>query len=395
MSEYRRRLLMNSLPIEESYSVYVTTEANQTIQLISTSFDVSKIDRVIVYDTNSIIASFVAGSGVSHTFPRVGSHKVKIKLKVGTNNFQNLFYDCTALTNIQNDIFDVAENAGTTDYMFSGVFSNTKLSEIPQDLFLKVSGNTTLSMFSGAFRGCPIKEIPVKLFSTIRGTIKDYMFNTSFYGCSNLETLPEDLFSYVQSTAIGMFRYTFFGCKKLKAIPELLFCNVIGYPKENMFAYTFYGCSDLSYLPTNMLSGINGAPAASMYNRTFSACASLTEIPVGIFGNISGASATSMYEGTFYRCSNLSKIPDNLFGNLTGTADNMFYITFGFCSSLTGQSASLSDGTKLYEKWSDEIPFNITTQGETKSGCYYLCTGLSDYTDIPDFWKKLDVIEII
>lgn len=326
MSGYRRRLLMNGMQVEEPYSIYITTEPNQTIDLISTSFDVSKIDRVIVYDTGHVFTTFTVNAGVQETFPRAGSHKVKIKLKAGTNNFQNLFYNCSALTNVQDDIFNT-DNKTSSDNKFYYSFRNSGILSVPDSLF---NGHEE----------------------------SKNMFYSTFGYCKNLKSLPTNLFKGITIPKKNMFLGTFIS-SGLESIPDSLFQSLNGNYTEGIFRTTFYR-TNITSIPNGLFSGIYGIPQPYMFQQTFELCSKLLSIPVGLFNNINRDGSVAI---------------------------NMFKRTFANCTSLDGQSATMSDGTKLYNIWED-FPIE-STEGGIKSGCYNNCIGLDDYTDIPDFWKNL------
>ena len=60
-------------------------------------------------------------------------------------------------------------------------------------------------------------------------------------------------------------------------------------------------------------------------------------------------------------------------------AGNMFFQTFANCSGLTGQSATLANGKKLYEEFS-------TATSDHVALCYR-GTALSDLGSVPSAWK--------
>ncbi len=124
--------------------------------------------------------------------------------------------------------------------------------------------------------------------------------------------------------------------------------------KRPCFYQIFYECTNLTgKIPDNLFADISGAPGSNMYAEAFSGDTGLTgEIPLGLFGNLSGSPAY-----------------------------NMFYRTFYNCSGLTGNSAQNPDGTPLY----DVFP---TATSDQVGGMYLGATGLSDYSEIPDNWKK-------
>ena len=123
-----------------------------------------------------------------------------------------------------------------------------------------------------------------------------------------------------------------------------------GSRSQPCFRYTFADAYNIKTIPANLFAGISGAPAGDMFDHTFSGCSGLTSIPENLFGNISGPAQSGMFYGTFYNC-----------------------------TSLTGPSARIN-GKYLYEIWPD------ATCGQV--GGMYKGTGLDDWDNIPDAWKK-------
>jgi len=117
----------------------------------------------------------------------------------------NMFYGCTALANLPDDLFRYVTGVLDFNSSFRGC---TALDSIPDDLFRYNSDVTS-------FLGC-------------------------FYGCYNISTLPADLFHY--NPDVTSFANCFMYCNALTAIPAALFDYNVS---VSSFAYTFYGCSAL------------------------------------------------------------------------------------------------------------------------------------------------------
>ena len=221
----------------------------------------------------------------------------------------------------------------------------------------------------------------------IFGTLTDGTqpgFYSTFSGAYNMTgSIPSDLFAGITGApTAGMFSDTFNACRGLTSIPDGLFAGISGAPADSMFSSTFNACRGLTSIPDGLFAGISGAPASYMFSGTFNGCSGLTSIPDGLFAGISGAPASYMFLDTFSGCSGLTSIPENLFGNISGTSESqMFEGMFWRCASLTGPSAKIN-GQYLYEIWPNWNP--------TYYGTYTDCTGLSDYSAIPNSWKNDD-----
>lgn len=198
--------------------------------------------------------------------------------------------------------------------------------------------------------------------------------NSAFEGCAELAFLPDDdegSFADVES-----FNDAFAGCSSLAKIPEWLFFNC---KKVNSFSGVFSGCSSITEIPAGLFR--NGLQINS-FDSTFEDCKNLAAIPAGLFDDCKNANNFSF---TFRNCENLTEIPAGLFDNckmITG-----LLLTFGGCKNLAGESPhTIVDGNKihLYERDGE-------TGGFAKPGdfflCFYECTGLSDFADMPDGWK--------
>lgn len=88
--------------------------------------------------------------------------------------------------------------------------------------------------------------------------------------------------------------------------------------------------------------------------------------------------APNLFDTTFMNCTSLTAIPAGLFSGVSGSAPKLFNATFMNCSSLTGATPTIGD-KKLWEV--------AGTSVEVGGNCFYGCTGLSDYAEIPAQWK--------
>jgi uncharacterized repeat protein (TIGR02543 family) len=83
-----------------------------------------------------------------------------------------------------------------------------------------------------------------------------------------------------------------------------------------------------------------------------------------------------MFAYTFSGCSGLTGIGEDFVGIISGSASQDWYRTFYGCSSLTGESAKMTNGQKVYSIYEPESDLR-TFDG---------CTKLDDYIFIPDYW---------
>ena len=82
---------------------------------------------------------------------------------------------------------------------------------------------------------------------------------------------------------------------------------------------------------------------------------------------------------SFQGCTSLKSIPEGFFDNCPNLSN--FYCTFAGCTRLTGKVPELwTRGTN-----SAENDYKGNPNGEA---CFYQCEGVSNYDEIPEFWKK-------
>ena len=171
------------------------------------------------------------------------------------------------------------------------------------------------------------------------------------------------------------FSDVFLGCTKLTSVPANLFAN---HPNATSFSGAFFGCMSLKSIPAGLFA--NNRKVTDFYS-TFFGCTSLAAIPENLFAN--NPEVTS-FNFTFYGCKALTSIPANLFDNNRKVTD--FAYTFYGCKALTGESPyTMIDGQKvhLYERANYPEQF---TAPENSDRCFYGCTGLTDYSQIPTDW---------
>ena len=174
---------------------------------------------------------------------------------------------------------------------------------------------------------------------------------------------------------ITNFSDVFLGCIKLTSVPANLFAN---HPNATSFSGAFFGCMSLKSIPAGLFA--NNRKVTDFYS-TFFGCTSLAAIPENLFAN--NPEVTS-FNFTFYGCKALTSIPANLFDNNRKVTD--FAYTFYGCKALTGESPyTMIDGQKvhLYERANYPEQF---TAPENSDRCFYGCTGLTDYSQIPTDW---------
>ena len=181
-------------------------------------------------------------------------------------NCQNMFYNCTSLTEIVGlDTWDMS-NCNSISGAFQSCTSLTTIPTIPNGV----------PDMNSTFRDCSsLTSVP-----NIPNSVTN--MNGTFYGCTSLTTIPN-----MPNSVTNMY-FTFCSCSSLTTVPNISnsVTNMIG---------AFQGCTSLTSVPTIPNS------VTSMRN-TFTGCSSLA-----IVHNISN-SVTDM-TGTFFNCTSLTSVP--------------------------------------------------------------------------------------
>ena len=244
-----------------------------------------------------------------------------------------------------------------------------------KDPKVNITFKEDLTSLANAFSGCSaLKSIPENLFANCP-EVTDFSY--TFEGCSALKSIPENLF--VNNPEVIKFYGTFSGCKALTEIPENLFASN---PAVTDFSSTFIDCSALTTIPENLFAS---NPAVTDFSFTFSACSALKSIPENLFAN---NSAVTDFFRTFYGCLALKSIPSSLFDNNRKVTSFSFTCTFHGCSALTGESPyTMIDGQKVHLYERADYPEHFTAPTGFQD-CFYECTKLTDYAQIPSGWKE-------
>jgi hypothetical protein len=263
------------------------------------------------------------------------------------------------------------KNTGVTDWAvntfirFKNVKGFTQIGDNGKNSCLTVllpdswrTGNVSKTwLFSDMFKDDTglTGEIPANLFGRdSHAQPVDYMFDSAFSGCSGLTG----------------------------SIPAGLFDGISGTTKTHLFNSVFNGCSGLTgAIPAGLFDKITGSPTPYLWYAVFYGCSGLTgSIPAGLFANVAGIGKLSTYFASFRGCSNLTSIADPLLGAVTidGTATSVFSYMFYQCTKLTGESAKMSNGSKLY---------TVANNASYSQATYQGCIGLSDWGSIPSAWK--------
>ncbi|MDR1033942.1 MAG: InlB B-repeat-containing protein [Bifidobacteriaceae bacterium] len=265
---------------------------------------------------------------------------------------------------------DCRDNKGTISYMFQHAFdkytSTVKLTGgVIGIMGNGTSLNTVDTMFRATFSYNDISEIPADLFARISGTPKDSIFYDVLTD-NKLRTVPENLFSGIEgSPAYGMF---------------------LGVLSDNL----------LEAIPANLFSGIAGAPAPWMFRSAFWNNP-IAEIPEGLFSGIAGPPQEDMFIRTFMDMPLLRKIGD-LGMNITEPTDSMRTYSNMFAGAGTDQSVAkieLPAGGPIALFTEDPAPNvdsldKLYAGSESNTAFSGLGWGLKydGYTSIPSTWSN-------
>lgn len=224
-----------------------------------------------------------------------GPTKINIKILAGSS-CSHMFQNCYALTNFM-DISAVEELYGSGNH-FEAFYQNCySLKEIPNNKFLKITGNLPTATFKYAFCDCHSLEYAPDLPAS--GALGGYCYQNMFNNCYNLKRIPSvlpasslaeysygNMFTNTQITDMPIIsattftnthcmQYMFYSCTKLSGIHQenLPATTLI----NNCYQYMFYGCTSLSSIPENFLPALELTPYC--YEQMFRGCSNLTNAP--------------------------------------------------------------------------------------------------------------------
>ena len=236
----------------------------------------------------------------------------------------------------------------------------------------KIQGNTLNQMHI-----TPVEDCVVDFGD---GTTQTYTGNNSStwvdhsYSESNIYTIKiignhasfkasQNTIEVIQiSNSITSYSGMFYNCKSLTAIPETLTIP----NSVTICSFMFYYCSSLTELPSTFT--IHNSVTNCFY--MFQGCSSLTELP----STFTIPNLVTNYSSMFKDCSSLTSNISNIWPstwNHTGTI-NLSYM-FDGCSKIVGTVPA----DKL---WNSGKTFD-------SNHCFYKCTSLTNYAEIPEDWK--------
>ena len=170
------------------------------------------------------------------------------------------------------------------------------------------------------------------------------------------------------------------------------------YSKSNTYTVQIIGNHSHFKAPENIIEIIQLSNSVTDCSSMFSYCLSLTEIPSTLIIPNSVTKCSNM----FWTCTSLTTIPSTLtIPNSVTDCSGMFYL----CTSLKSDIGNIwpstwnSTGTINLENMFAECSKVVGTvpadklwnSGKTFSSycCFYNCTLLTNYTEIPDNWKSI------
>lgn len=232
---------------------------------------------------------------------------------------------------------------------FSSMFFNcSSLQAIPEDLFVGVRNAVFLSddpyfgywSLASCFARCSsLTSIPAGLFEPLKErNLGNVLLTTTFEKCTGLTTLPSGLFDGLRFPTSPGLQGTFFDCTALATIPGDLFHNaVLGNAfgdKDSVFSNGAFMNTGLTAIPADFFANneanvkgaknlfwntkitqvpaglLDGCVAMETIAGMFQSCALLTTVPADAF---SGAPNVLLMEGLFRECTSLASIPAGLF----------------------------------------------------------------------------------
>lgn len=252
-----------------------------------------------------------------------------IKL-VSWGETQAMFYSFSYATNLSGSIPSPSKNTfknykNKFDYLFYGCSSITS---IPEDLFKNC---TNITSFKGTFCKCTgVTNIPENLFANCPNVTS---FEETFYNCTGITNIPENLFADCPN--VTSFKETFSYCTGITNAPENLFASC---SNVTSFERTFSYCTGITNIPENLFAS---CPNVTSFERTFYRCNNIETIHSGIFDN--NLKVTN-FIGTFYDLQKITSVIElwnRTTEGLEGTG------CYGSCDSL--------DTTNIPSPWADSL----------------------------------------
>ena len=180
---------------------------------------------------------------------------------VDTQNarFNNLFYDCTALTSAPEL---PAENLANYCYksMFYGCSSLKTAPKLPAKIL--ASG-----CYTHMFNGCSSLKTAPKLPAE---TLADGCYSSMFQDCYALESAPASL--PAKKMASQCYSWMFNGCSSLKVAPELPATELA----RNCYGGMFFNCENLTTAPVLSATAL----VDYCYDQMFNGCTKLSSITI-------------------------------------------------------------------------------------------------------------------
>ena len=301
--------------------------------------------------------------------------------KTATFDFQVDWGDGTVVTGINNGNIGTEEkskhqytNAGTYEVKIKGIFEalyNSYWDDINKENIYKLGYDKLTKVKQWGTTGLKnvILEESTNLSEIVtptEGSFKE-LIQVYFAECTSLKSIPDKLFANCEK--IQSFAYCFAGCTNLTIIGDYAFANCTG---VKSFQYCFEDCANLTTIGDYAFANCT---SIGSFEGCFSEYSNLTTI-----GNYAFANCTSVqsFEGSFYKCTNLTSIPQNLFANCTNVQS--FKMCFYGCTNLTGKAPELW----LRVPNGEQNRYIGIPDGEN---CFYSCTKLENYEQIPGYWK--------
>ena len=298
------------------------------------------------YSESNIYTIKIIGN---HSNFRASANTIEaIQLANSVTNCTDMFRECYNLTTIPST-FTISNSVTDCSRMFSYC---TNLTAIPSTLRIPDSVTNCSEMF---YYCSKITEIP----STLR--IPDSVTDCSgmFDECSSLTAIPETL---IIPNSVTNCSSMFADCEKITEIPSTL---TIPNSVTNC-SLMFYECSNL----TTISEGFTIPNSVTDCSQMFSYCSSLTTIPSTLTIPDSVTECSSM----FSRCPSLISDISNIWPSTWNSTGINMTAMFSYSSKIVGTVPA----DKLWNSGKRFI----------SSGCFFSCTLLYNYDEIPSEWKE-------
>ena len=381
-------LSFNGLDNNVILAIHQTTADNQAVRIVGDGYSLNNVRWIGIDGDNAAI-------GATYTFPKAGTHYVRMALVPGVKTWKVLFKNCKHLVDLDVSNYDFSEVTNIHDTFLgctalkrldTSSWQTSQLTDVGAAFYnctaleeivgIEDWDMSNVTCMHALFKECKsIKRLDLSKWDTsnwtgIEGSEKpgindmflscealEYLdvstwdvskvlnFARTFYNCKSLTTL--DVSNWNTQSAQGSMAEMFRKCNKIKTL------NVSNFKTDNVtnMSYMFEECYELEQIYG--LDNFNTSNVTSM-SAMFNCCRNLTELNVS---NFNTANVTNM-QSMFDNCYAVKTLDVSHFN--TSKVTNMACM-FRYCKALDGLNVSDWDVSKVLNSGRMFLECNVLT----------------------------------